>query len=76
MLTLTSEPKSKRVTVRLRHRIEKASAAKQRKAKKQAKKVQRTSPSVILKYSHALESRMAVEAKEGPGNPESFPFQG
>ena len=38
LLTIT-EPQSKRVPVRLRHRIEKASAAKQRKAKKQAKKV-------------------------------------
>jgi hypothetical protein len=36
------EPTSKRQPVRLRHKIEKASAAKQRKAKKDAKKVQRT----------------------------------
>lgn len=33
------EPKSKRVPVRLRHKIEKASAAKQKKARKLAKKV-------------------------------------
>lgn len=38
-LIATPEPKSKRVPVRLRNKIEKASAAKQRKARKQAKKV-------------------------------------
>lgn len=40
MLIVITEPKSKRVPVRLRHKIEKASAAKQRKEKKIAKKVQ------------------------------------
>jgi hypothetical protein len=38
-LIINAEPKSKRVPVRLRNKIEKASAAKQRKAKKLAKKV-------------------------------------
>lgn len=37
-----AEPKSKRQPVRLRHKIEKASAQKQKKAKKLAKKVQRS----------------------------------
>lgn len=35
--------KSKRVPVRLRHKIEKASAAKQRKSRKESKKVRRIS---------------------------------
>jgi hypothetical protein len=39
MLTAAIEPKSKRVPVRLRNKIEKHSAAKQRKQKKLAKKV-------------------------------------
>lgn len=39
ILIANLEPKSKRVPVRLRNKIEKASAAKQRKARKQAKKV-------------------------------------
>lgn len=38
-LTEFVEPKSKRQPVRLRHKIEKASAQKQKKAKKLAKKV-------------------------------------
>ena len=38
-LTSCTEPKSKRQPVRLRHKIEKASAQKQKKAKKLAKKV-------------------------------------
>jgi hypothetical protein len=39
VLTAVIEPKSKRVPVRLRNKIEKHSAAKQRKVKKLAKKV-------------------------------------
>jgi hypothetical protein len=35
----SAEPKSKRTPVRLRHKIEKAGAAKQRKARKEGKKV-------------------------------------
>lgn len=38
LLMISAEPKSKRVPVRLRNKIEKSSAAKQRKAKKLAKK--------------------------------------
>lgn len=43
------EPTSKRKTVRLRHKIEKASAQKQRKARKQAKQVR------ILQFHSRLE---------------------
>ena len=48
VLTPAAEPKSKRVPVRLRHKIEKASAAKQKKAKKLAKKVQQLRATVAL----------------------------
>ena len=39
---LDTEPKSKRTPVRLRHKIEKASAAKQRKQRKLAKAVRQS----------------------------------
>ncbi|KAL8672894.1 MAG: hypothetical protein Q9168_002648 [Polycauliona sp. 1 TL-2023] len=39
MVNKPGKPKSKRTPVRLRHKIEKASAAKQRKTRKLAKKV-------------------------------------
>jgi nuclear GTP-binding protein len=48
VLTHIVEPKSKRVPVRLRHKIEKASAAKQKKAKKLAKKVLRLRATTAL----------------------------
>lgn len=53
------EPKSKRVSVRLRHRIEKASAAKQRKARKEGKK------------NPEWRSRL----KKDPGIPNLFPYK-
>lgn len=54
-----AEPKSKRVPVRLRHKIEKASAAKQRKARKLAKK------------NPEWRSRL----KKDPGIPNLFPYK-
>jgi nuclear GTP-binding protein len=53
------EPKSKRVPVRLRHKIEKASAAKQRKQRKLAKK------------DPTWRSRL----KQDPGIPNLFPYK-
>ncbi|KAK5123222.1 hypothetical protein LTR85_003421 [Meristemomyces frigidus] len=53
------KPKSKRVTVRLRHKIEKASSAKQRKQRKEAK----TNPQ--------WRSRL----KKDPGIPNLFPYK-
>ncbi|KAF2691322.1 nucleolar GTP-binding protein 2 [Lentithecium fluviatile CBS 122367] len=53
------KPKSKRVPVRLRHKIEKASAAKQRKAKKQAKN----------------NPEWRSKAKKDPGIPNLFPYK-
>lgn len=53
------EPKSKRTPVRLRHKIEKASAAKQRKARKLAKK------------NPEWRSRL----KKDPGIPNLFPYK-
>ncbi|KAF2656500.1 hypothetical protein K491DRAFT_767700 [Lophiostoma macrostomum CBS 122681] len=53
------KPTSKRVPVRLRHKIEKASAAKQRKAKKQAKK----------------NPEWRSKIKKDPGIPNLFPYK-
>ncbi len=53
------EPKSKRVPVRLRHKIEKASSAKQKKARKQAKQ------------NPEWRSRL----KKDPGIPNLFPYK-
>ncbi|KAF1964907.1 nucleolar GTP-binding protein 2 [Bimuria novae-zelandiae CBS 107.79] len=53
------KPKSKRVPVRLRHKIEKASAAKQRKVKKEAKK----------------NPQWRSKTKKDPGIPNLFPFK-
>lgn len=53
------KPKSKRTPVRLRHKIEKASAAKQRKQRKEAKK------------NPQWQSRL----KKDPGIPNLFPFK-
>lgn len=54
-----SEPKSKRVPVRLRHKIEKASVAKQKKARKEGKK------------NPEWRSRL----KKDPGIPNLFPYK-
>jgi nuclear GTP-binding protein len=56
---VNTEPKSKRVSVRLRHRIEKASSAKQRKARKESKK------------NPEWRSRL----KKDPGIPNLFPYK-
>ncbi|EFQ90135.1 hypothetical protein P3342_003393 [Pyrenophora teres f. teres] len=53
------KPKSKRVPVRLRHKIEKASAAKQKKAKKLAKK----------------DPTWRSKTKKEPGIPNLFPYK-
>lgn len=76
LLTFCIEPKSKRVPVRLRNKIEKASAAKQRKAKKAAKKVCRSRivQERILKLM--LEPGMAIQDEERPRDPEPVPIQG
>ncbi|RMZ69028.1 Delta-1-pyrroline-5-carboxylate dehydrogenase mitochondrial [Pyrenophora seminiperda CCB06] len=59
LLTEILEPKSKRVPVRLRHKIEKASAAKQKKAKKLAKK----------------DPTWRSKTKKEPGIPNLFPYK-
>jgi nuclear GTP-binding protein len=56
---LCTEPKSKRTPVRLRHRIEKASKAKQRKARKEAKK----------------NPQWKSKLKKDPGIPNLFPYK-
>ncbi|KAI1334787.1 P-loop containing nucleoside triphosphate hydrolase protein [Xylariaceae sp. FL0016] len=53
------KPKSKRTPVRLRHKIEKASAAKQRKARKEAKK----------------NPQWKSKLKKDPGIPNLFPYK-
>ncbi|KAI0478239.1 P-loop containing nucleoside triphosphate hydrolase protein [Xylaria cf. heliscus] len=53
------KPKSKRTPVRLRHKIEKASASKQRKAKKEAKK----------------NPQWKSKLKKDPGIPNLFPYK-
>ncbi|KAL8841715.1 MAG: hypothetical protein Q9176_003110 [Flavoplaca citrina] len=59
MSKVSTEPKSKRTPVRLRHKIEKASAAKQRKTRKLAKK------------NPEWRSRL----KKDPGIPNLFPYK-
>jgi len=59
MLTLGAEPKSKRTPVRLRHNIQKASAAKQRKQRKLAKK----------------NPEWRSKLKKDPGIPNLFPYK-
>ena len=59
MLIGCLEPKSKRTPVRLRHKIEKASAAKQRKARKLAKK----------------NPEWRSKLKKDPGIPNLFPYK-
>src|SRR3569833_4611147 len=58
-IPLCPEPKSKRTTTRLRHKIEKSSAAKQRKQRKLAKK----------------NPEWRSKLKKDPGIPNSFPFK-
>lgn len=73
MLTVS---KSKRVPVRLRHKIEKASAAKQRKIKKESKKV-----SYLLLHIHELllteaqNPQWKSRLKKDPGIPNLFPYK-
>jgi nuclear GTP-binding protein len=56
---MPAEPQSKRVPVRLRHKIEKASAAKQRKQRKLAKQ----------------NPQWRTRLKKDPGIPNLFPFK-
>ncbi|KAI1844329.1 hypothetical protein JX266_009423 [Neoarthrinium moseri] len=58
-ITKPKKPKSKRTPVRLRHKIEKASAAKQRKARKEAKK----------------NPQWRSKLKKDPGIPNLFPYK-
>ncbi|KAK0669439.1 putative nuclear GTP-binding protein [Cercophora samala] len=58
-ITKPKKPKSKRTPVRLRHKIQKASAAKQRKAKKEAKK----------------NPQWKSKLKKDPGIPNLFPYK-
>lgn len=69
------EPKSKRQPVRLRHRIEKASAQKQKKAKKLAKKVLQLAPMPLYGTNISLEPGMALQGKEGSWNSKPVPVQ-
>lgn len=76
------KPKSKRVSTRLRHKIEKASTAKQRKERKLAKKV--CSFVYCIQGSYLvhdtdsislIEPRMAIKSQEGSRYPQSVPVQ-
>ncbi|KAI0021207.1 P-loop containing nucleoside triphosphate hydrolase protein [Xylariomycetidae sp. FL0641] len=58
-ITKPKKPKSKRTPVRLRHKIEKASSAKQRKARKEAKK----------------NPQWKSKIKKDPGIPNMFPYK-
>ncbi|KAI0538295.1 P-loop containing nucleoside triphosphate hydrolase protein [Xylaria digitata] len=58
-ITKPKKPKSKRTPVRLRHKIQKASAAKERKAKKEAKK----------------NPQWKSKLKKDPGIPNLFPYK-
>src|SRR4051812_46481376 len=67
--------KSKRTPVRLRHRIEKASAAKQRKQRKAAKNVQKP-PSIACHHANfCIEPRMEVKTEERPWHTKSISLQ-
>lgn len=80
------KPTSKRGTTRLRHKIEKASAAKQRKDKKLAKKVGNSlyissswsRPCTLADVFILLhtEPRMALQDQEGSWYPKPVPLQG
>lgn len=63
--------------MRLRHKIQKASAAKGRKDKKLAKKVFLDDMAVkcFKTDRNAVEPRMAIEAEEGSGYSQSIPIQ-
>ncbi|TVY42071.1 Nuclear GTP-binding protein [Lachnellula subtilissima] len=61
------KPTSKRKTVRLRHKIEKASAQKQRKSRKEAKQV-RT-------HKQSLNPEWRSKLKKDPGIPNLFPYK-
>src|ERR1700733_13728992 len=67
--------KSKRTPVRLRHRIEKASAAKQRKQRKAAKNVQKPPTIARPQANFCIEPRVEVETKEGPRHTKSISLQ-
>ena len=71
--------KSKRTPTRLRAKIQKASAAKQRKMRKLAKKVRFELPSVqtflVLIYN-SVGSNMAIENQEGSRHSEPLSVQG
>ena len=72
-----TEPKSKRTPVRLRHKIEKAGAAKQRKQRKLAKTVHCTS--IPFSTCHSLPIVQNPEwrsrLKKDPGIPNLFPYK-
>lgn len=70
------EPKSKRTPVRLRHKIEKASAAKQRKQRKLAKKVQRPRRPEFCLYAYQSKNpQWRSRLKKDPGIPNLFPYK-
>ncbi|KAI9781473.1 MAG: hypothetical protein M1816_002360 [Peltula sp. TS41687] len=73
------KPKSKRTPVRLRHNIEKASAAKQRKQRKLAKKVSYLSIQNVLgldQYAYmAKNPQWRSRLKKDPGIPNLFPYK-
>jgi nuclear GTP-binding protein len=73
-LKLLLEPKSKRVPVRLRNKIEKSSAAKQRKARKQAKNVG-TCASIVDISDKPQNPEWRSKTKKDPGIPNLFPYK-
>ena len=72
------EPKSKRTPVRLRHKIEKASAAKQRKQRKASKKVVDSlcdSSRAVLLTRRLQHPEWTSRLKKDPGIPNLFPYK-
>lgn len=69
--------RSKRTPVRLRHKIEKASAAKQRKQRKEAKRVDMGVPCGINLFANQVlqNPQWKSRLKKDPGIPNLFPFK-
>ncbi|KAF1817514.1 GTP-binding protein [Eremomyces bilateralis CBS 781.70] len=69
------KPKSKRVPVRRKHKIEKAAAAKQRKDRKTAKHVGNDSSSELEADQTPQDPTWRSRLKKDPGIPNLFPFK-
>jgi len=75
MPNFSAVSKSKRTPVRLRHKIEKASAAKQRKLRKEAKKVSCYVMAQSIGFSLETESSVEISPEKGSRYSKSVPIQ-